>query len=120
VTFVTWKCHSPTDPDEVPESERVGLTPADRFSGYVVRLERDPANFKSGGDCNARIRAPATSSSLVRHRHARIYRALGQYLIEEKCKTGKKMAENNRDYPHSVKLTILFEMGLLERKSLKS
>jgi|SRR5882724_863157 len=33
-------------------------------------------------------------------------------LIEKKTKNGKKMA-NNRDFPHSAKLIILHELGLL-------
>jgi len=119
VTFVTWKCHSPTDPDEVPESERVGLTPADRFSGYVVRLERDPANLSL-------VETVMREFELLQH-HPRscvivmhgFIELLVNTLIEEKCKTGKKMAENNRDYPHSVKLTILFEMGLLGEEEFK-
>jgi hypothetical protein len=35
-------------------------------------------------------------------------------LIEEKCKTGDKIVEQTRDFPHSIKLTILFELGLLD------
>ncbi len=32
VSFITWKCHSPSDPDELPESKRVEFTPDDRIS----------------------------------------------------------------------------------------
>src|SRR6266480_6256936 len=32
VSFITWKCHLPSDPDELPESKRVEFTPDDRVS----------------------------------------------------------------------------------------
>jgi hypothetical protein len=35
-------------------------------------------------------------------------------LIENKCKDQKRILENNRDYPHSVKLVILHELGLID------
>jgi hypothetical protein len=34
-------------------------------------------------------------------------------LIEHRCKHGKRMSERRRDYPHSVKLVVLHEKGLL-------
>jgi hypothetical protein len=34
-------------------------------------------------------------------------------VIDEKCKNAKKINENNRDYPFSVKLVLLNEMGLM-------
>jgi hypothetical protein len=34
-------------------------------------------------------------------------------LIEEKCKNGKQINSNTRDFPFSVRLTLLHEMGLL-------
>ncbi len=40
-------------------------------------------------------------------------------LVEEKCKFGKKMASNNRGYPHSVKLTLLYELDLIDEESFK-
>ena len=35
------------------------------------------------------------------------------------CKCGKKIVDNNRDYPHSIKLTILYEFGILDEESFK-
>ena len=119
VTFVTWKLHSPTDPDELPESERVSFTREDRVSGYRVQLERDPTTLSL-------METVLREFELLQH-HPRscvivmhgFIELLVNSLIEEKLKTGKKMAENNRDYPHSVKLTILFEMGLLVDEEFK-
>jgi hypothetical protein len=119
VTFVTWKCHLPTDPDEIPESERVSFTPDDRVSGYVVRVERDSATLSL-------METVLHEFELLQH-HPRscvivmhgFIELLINTVIEEKCKAGKKMAGNNRDYPHSVKLTILRELGLLDDESFK-
>ena len=37
-------------------------------------------------------------------------------LIDEKCKNGKKrITKNNRDYPLSVKLTLLYELNILDK-----
>jgi hypothetical protein len=41
VSFITWKVHSPNDPDELAESDRLQLKPEDRVSGYRVRLEQN-------------------------------------------------------------------------------
>jgi hypothetical protein len=35
-------------------------------------------------------------------------------LIEHHCKHGKKITERTRDYPHSVKLVILHEKGVVD------
>jgi hypothetical protein len=35
-------------------------------------------------------------------------------LIDLKCKHGKKITDNNRDFPHSTKLIILNELGHLD------
>jgi hypothetical protein len=35
-------------------------------------------------------------------------------LIEDKCRKGKQINGNNRDFPFSVRLTLLNEMGLLD------
>jgi hypothetical protein len=119
LTFVTWKCHLPTDPDEVPESERVGLRPEDRFSGYQVRLQRDSAS-------QSLLATVLQEFELLQH-HPRscvivmhgFIELLINTLVEEKCKSGKKMASNNRDYPHSVKLTLLHGLNLLDDESFK-
>ena len=34
-------------------------------------------------------------------------------LLEARCKDGKKINDNARDFPFSVRLTLLYEMGLL-------
>jgi hypothetical protein len=34
-------------------------------------------------------------------------------MIDAKCKNAKKITDNNRDFPHSTKLTILNELGIL-------
>ena len=34
-------------------------------------------------------------------------------LIEARCKDGKKINDNTRDFPFSVRLTLLYELGLL-------
>ena len=117
VTFITWKCHLPNDPDELPESERVEFTPNDRFSGYQFRLERDSAN-------QSLLETVLQEFELLQH-HPRscvivmhgFIELLINTLVEEKCKSGKKMASNNRDYPHSVKLTLLHELGFLDEES---
>jgi hypothetical protein len=119
VTFITWKCHLPTDPDEVPESERVDLRPEDRISGYQVRLHRDSAS-------QSLLATVLQEFELLQH-HPRscvivmhgFIELLINTLVEEKCKSGKKMASNNRDYPHSVKLTLLHELNLLDDESFK-
>src|SRR5205823_9708711 len=41
-------------------------------------------------------------------------------LVEDKCKSGKQMASNNRDYPHAVKLSLLYELAILDQQSFKS
>src|SRR5258706_8857492 len=35
-------------------------------------------------------------------------------LIEVHCKNGKRIAEGNRDYPHSTKLVLLHELSLID------
>jgi hypothetical protein len=119
VAFVTWKCHLPTDPDEIPESERLTFTPHDRVSGYVVHVERESATLSL-------MEAVLREFELLQH-HPRscvivmhgFIELLINTVIEEKCKSGKKMASNNRDYPHSVKLTLLHELNLLDDESFK-
>jgi hypothetical protein len=119
VTFITWKCHLPNDPDELPESERLEFTPDDRVSGYQVRLERDSVN-------QSLLETVLQEFELLQH-HPRscvivmhgFIELLINTLVEEKCKSGKKMASNNRDYPHSVKLTLLHELDLLDEESFK-
>jgi hypothetical protein len=34
-------------------------------------------------------------------------------LVETKCKHGKRVSKNHRDYPHSTKLVVLHELGVL-------
>jgi hypothetical protein len=119
VTFVTWKCHLPTDPDEIPGAERVTFTPDDRVSGYVVHVERDSATLSL-------METVLREFELLQH-HPRscvivmhgFIELLINTVIEEKCKSGKKMASNNRDYPHSVKLTLLYELNLLDDESFE-
>ncbi len=119
VSFITWKCHLPSDPDELPESKRVEFTPDDRVSGYRVRLESDsatPSLMETVLREFELLQHHPRSCVIVMHGFIEL---LINTLIEEKCKSGKKMAANNRDYPHSVKLTILHELGLLDEESFK-
>jgi hypothetical protein len=119
VTFVTWKCHLPNEPDELPESQRLEITPDDHFSGYRVRVTRDSAT-------QSLLETVLEEFELLQH-HPRscvivmhgFIELLINTLIQEKCKSGNKMATNNRDYPHSVKLTILRELELLDEESFK-
>jgi hypothetical protein len=120
VSFITWKCHLPNESDELPKSERVEFTPDDRVSGYQVRLEWDSAN-------QSLLETVLQEFELLQH-HPRscvivmhgFIELLINTLVEEKCKSGKKMAGNNRDYPHSVKLTLLHELDLLDDESFKN
>jgi hypothetical protein len=41
-------------------------------------------------------------------------------LVEHHCKSGKKIVERTRDYPHSVKLVLLHEKGLISDFQYKS
>jgi len=119
ITFVTWKLHLPSDPDEVPESERMDITSEDRFSGYIVRPVRDSATLSLVETVLSEfelLQSHPRSCVIVMHGFIEL---LINVLIEEQCKTGKKVAENNRDYPHSVKLTLLFEMGFLNEEEFK-
>jgi hypothetical protein len=119
VTFITWKCHLPNDPDELPEAGRLEFTQDDRVSGYQVRLESDLAN-------QTLLETVLQEFELLQH-HPRscvivmhgFIELLINTLVEEKCKSGKKMASNNRDYSHSVKLTLLHELDLLDEESFK-
>ena len=119
VSFITWKCHSPSDPDELPEDERVEFTPDDRFSGYTVRVMRDPTSLSM-------METVLQEFELLQH-HPRscvivmhgFIELLINTLIEAKCKSGRKIVYNNRDYPHSIKLTILYELGILDEESFK-
>jgi hypothetical protein len=119
VSFITWKFHSPADPDELPDSERVEFREDDRFSGYNVRLERESETLSL-------METVLREFELLQH-HPRscvivmhgFIELLINTLIEEKCKSGKKVSANNRDYPHSVKLTILHELGVLDEESFK-
>ena len=119
VSFITWKFHSPTDPDELPKSERLEFTPDDRFSGYRVRLDWDSANqslLETVLQEFEMLQHHPRSCVIVMHGFIEL---LINTLVEEKCKFGKKMASNNRDYPHSVKLTLLHELNLLDDESFK-
>lgn len=112
--FVTWKCHLPTDPDEVPESLQAGFTSEDRISGYHIRLESDSATqslLQSVLKEFELLQHHPRSSVIVMHGFIEL---LVNALVEEKCKSGKKMSSNTRDYPHSVKLTLLHELNILD------
>jgi hypothetical protein len=40
-------------------------------------------------------------------------------MVEAVCKSGKKISRQSRDFPHSIKLTILNEMGILSDHHFK-
>ena len=118
--FVTWKCHLPSDPDEIPQSEKLLFKPEDRFSEFRVKMETDSQSLTL-------IETVMQEFELLQH-HPRscvvimhgFIELLINTLIEVKCKEGQKMVKNNRDYPHSIKLTLLYELGGLSEDEFKN
>ena len=40
-------------------------------------------------------------------------------IVDHKCKHGRKITSNTRDYPHAVKLVLLYELGLIDVRLYK-
>ena len=39
VSFITWKAHLPTDPDDLPNNRKIIIGPEDKVPGYKVELK---------------------------------------------------------------------------------
>jgi hypothetical protein len=39
VSFITWKVHLPTDPDDLPNNQKIIIDPEDKIPGYEVEVK---------------------------------------------------------------------------------
>ena len=97
----------------------LGLGAMPESSGSLTKLKElqpDHVVFKVFGEIDA-LAGHDRACAIVAHGFLEL---LVNILVEAKCKSGAKIVSRTRDFPHSVKLILLHEVGVIGDADLRA